>query len=291
MPHTERAYDRVEVFSARDLPEALSLREEHPDAKILAGGTDLMVEMELGRVPAAVIDIHSVEELRGVRERPGGLWLGALTTHRTLAESLLVESWSPCLVEACKTVGAIQIQSRGTLGGNIANASPAGDTLPVLMALDAEVEVASAARGTRRIPMAYLFEGYRSLCIEPDELLVGILLPEPHVADRTHFRKVGTRLAQAISKVVMGARVRVVNGVVTEARVAFGSVGPTPVRCTAVEEALVGRAIDPQAARLVEDAIQPINDVRSTAHYRSRVARNVLASWLMHLTENCEEDS
>ena len=291
MPHTERAYDHVHVSSARDLPEALELRKQHPDAKILAGGTDLMVEMELGHVPAAIIDIHSVEELRGIRERPDGLWLGALTTHRVLAESLLVESWSPCLVEACKTVGAIQIQTRGTLGGNIANASPAGDTLPMLMALDAEVEVASAARGTRRIPMAYLFKGYRSLNMEPDEIVVGIFLPEPHVGDHTHFRKVGTRLAQAISKVVMGARVRVIDGIVSEARVAFGSVGPTPVRCSAVEAALTGRPIDPQAARLVEDAIQPINDVRSTARYRSKVACNVLEAWLTNLVKNRGEDS
>ena len=291
MPHTERAYDRVEVFSARDLPEALSLREQHPEAKILAGGTDLMVEMELGHVPSAILDIHSVEELRGIRECPGGLWIGALSTHRVLAEHLLVESWSPSLVEACRTVGAIQIQSRGTLGGNIANASPAGDTLPMLMALDAEVEVASAARGSRRIPMAYLFKGYRSLNIEPDEILVGVLLPEPHVADHCHFRKVGTRLAQAISKVVMGCRVRVIDGVVSEARVAFGSVGPTPVRCAAVEEALTGRPIDPQVARLVEDAIQPINDIRSTAVYRSRVAKNVLEAWLTHLAQNLEEGS
>ena len=291
MPHTERAYDHVTVHSARDLPEALAWKSDHPDSRVLAGGTDLMVEMELGRVPGHVLDIWSVDEIRGIRERPDGLWIGALTTHRSLVESLLAESWAPSLIEACRTVGAVQIQNRGTLGGNIANASPAGDTLPVLMALDAEVEVASADRGIRRIPMAYLFSGYRTLNIEPDELIVGVVLPEPHSEDRTYYRKVGTRLAQAISKVVMGARIRTRDGLVTEARVAFGSVGPTPVRCVAVEEALVGRPVDPQAARLVAESIQPIDDIRSTATYRTRVATNILEGWLIDLVSTPEEES
>ena len=288
MPHTERATDSIEVFRASDLDEALSLRAAHPDARVLAGGTDLMVEIDLGHLPKSVLNIWSVDALRGVQERPDGLWIGALSTHRSLVENLLVESWAPALVEACRTVGAVQIQNRGTIGGNVANASPAGDTLPVLLALDAEIEVASMERGFRRIPMAYLYSGYRRMNIEPDELVVGVCLPEPHSADRTYYRKVGTRLAQAISKVVMGGRIRIQEGVVTEARVAFGSLGPTPLRCPSVEEAMVGQAVDSQVARLVAEDIQPIDDIRSTAKYRARVATRILEGWLVSLSSGEE---
>lgn len=291
MPPIERTTDRIEVLSAWDLDEALSLRAAHPDARFLAGGTDLMVEIDLGQLPKKLLNIHGVSELRGIRERAGGLWIGALTTHRELVESLLADSWAPALIEACRTVGAVQIQNRGTLGGNIANGSPAGDTLPVLLALDAQIEVASAARGTRTVPMDYLYKGYRQLNIEPDEMIIGVLLPDPHVGDHTYYRKVGTRLAQAISKVVLGARLRIVNGVVTEARVAFGSVGPTPMRCPVVEAALVGRPVDPQVARLVSQDITPIDDIRSTGRYRNRVAANILEAWLVSLVLLAEEAS
>jgi CO/xanthine dehydrogenase FAD-binding subunit len=290
MPPIERATDAIEVLSAWDLDEALSLKAAHPDARFLAGGTDLMVEVDLGHLPEKLLNIHGVSALRGIRERAGGLWIGALTTHRELVESLLAESWAPALIESCRTVGAVQIQNRGTLGGNIANASPAGDTLPVLLALDAEIEVASAARGTRTVPMQFLYKGYRQLSLEPDEMIVGVLLPDPHVDDHTYYRKVGTRLAQAISKVVLGARLRIVKGVVTEARIAFGSVGPTPLRCPAVEAALVGRPVDPQVARLVSEDITPIDDIRSTGRYRNAVAVNVLEAWLVSLVPEPEEE-
>ena len=158
-----------------------------------------------------------------------------------------------------------------------------------MYALDAEIEIASAARGVRTVQIQYLYKGYRQLNMEPDEMIVGVVLPEPHIGDRTYFRKVGTRLAQAISKVVMGARVRIVDGVVTEARIAYGSVGPTPVRCLSVEQALVGTPVDPQVARLVPGDITPIDDIRSTGVYRSKVAANILEGWLSTLVQNPEE--
>lgn len=290
MTKPEGSYASVGVHTAYDLEQALDFRAQYPEARVLAGGTDLMVEMDLGHIPQSVLNIWPIGELRGIRERPDGLWIGALTTHRELVESLLAEAWAPALIESCRTVGAVQIQNRGTLGGNIANASPAGDTLPVLLALDADVEVASAARGVRIVPMEYLYRGYRAMNIEPDELIIGVRLPEPHSADQTHYRKVGTRLAQAISKVVFGGRVRIVDGVVVESRVAFGSVAATPIRCRGVEEALLGRAVDPQVARLVADDIAPIDDIRSTSGYRGRVAENILRSWLTSLLPAQEED-
>lgn len=187
---------------------------------------------------------------------------------------------APTLVEAARTVGARQIQNRGTLGGNIANASPAGDSMPVLLSLDAELELASAARGVRRVALAAFYRGYKRVDLAGDELIVAVWLPKRDANDRVHFRKVGTRMAQSISKVVLGARVRIEGGVVTEARIGWGSVAATPVRSRAVEAALVGRAVDPGAAAKVRDDITPIDDVRSTAGYRLAVAERVLRRWL-----------
>jgi len=260
---------------------ALSLRAAHPEARVLAGGTDLMVEMELGHnVPKVVLDIWNVDELRGIREEETHFCIGALTTHTDIALNPLVEEHAPTLVEAARTVGALQIQNRGTLGGNIANASPAGDTLPVLFSLDAEVELSSSARGRRRVGIEYLFTGYRSLAMEADELVTAVWIPKRHPADHTHYRKVGTRLAQAISKVVLGARLRIEEGVVTQARIALGSVAATPVRCAQVEEALEGRPVSLESVRLMGEDISPIDDIRSTAGYRTKVAGNVLRAWL-----------
>jgi CO/xanthine dehydrogenase FAD-binding subunit len=153
------------------------------------------------------------------------------------------------------------------------------------MSLDAEVELTSAARGRRRVGTEFLFTGYRQIDMAPDELVTAIFLPHLHAVDQVHYRKVGTRLAQAISKVVLGARVRLEGGVVTEARVAFGSVAATPVRCPQVEAALVGRGVDPEVVRVLAEDITPIDDIRSTAEYRLRVAANVLRSWLQTLAE------
>ncbi len=275
------AYDGIRFERAQCLEDALLLRASFPEARILAGGTDLMVELDLGqRVPSRVIDIWSVDALRGVRAQEEGFWIGALSTYTDLLEEVVLQEHAPTLLEACRTVGALQIQNRGTLGGNVANASPAGDTLPVLLALDAQVELCSQARGSRRVDLAYLFAGYRTLRMEIDEILTGIWLPRRHPQDHTHYRKVGTRLAQAISKVVLGARLRLEEGVVTQARVAFGSVAATPIRCAQVEAALEGRPVDPEAVRVLGEDIQPIDDIRSTADYRLQVAGNVLRAWL-----------
>jgi len=276
----------LRVLRPKTLVEALALRVKYPEARVLAGGTDLMVELDLGQnVPDLVIDIHGLSGLRGVEVVDRGIRIGALTTYTELLHEAAVREGAPSLAEAARTIGALQIQNRGTLGGNIANASPAGDTLPVLMSLDAEVELASAARGPRRVRTEFLFTGYRQIDMAPDEIVTSIFVPHPHAADRVHYRKVGTRLAQAISKVVLGARVRLEDGVVTDARVAFGSVAATPVRCPQVEAALLGRGVDPEVVRVLPEDISPIDDIRSTAPYRLKVAANVLRSWLTTLAE------
>lgn len=267
--------------TARTLEEALALRATMPDAAVLAGGTDLMVLLETGTLaPKSVLNLWGCQGLRGIEGDPEqGLRLGAMTTFADLRRNPGVPA---ALQDCAATIGAEQIQARATIGGNIVNASPAGDSLPLWLALDAVFEVASV-RGRRSVPASAFFLGYRRVDLAPDELLTGVLVPPWRGAwgeDRLAYRKVGTRLAQSISKVVFAGRLRVVDGRVTEARLAMGSVAPTPVRLRSVEQGLEGHAVDPGAAERVPLDVQPIDDVRSTAEYRLKVAKNVVRAWL-----------
>ena len=193
--------------------------------------------------------------------------IGALATFTGLTRSRRVKQRVPMLIDAARQVGGVQIQNRGTIGGNIANGSPAGDTLPVFAAVDATV-VARSASDERRIPFAEFYSGYRANVLRADELIVAVEVPP--IAGRQWFRKVGTRAAQAISKVVMAA-------VYAEPpRIAFGSVGPVVIRAYGAERELAaGRGIDSAAAVLGAE-ITPIDDLRSTAGYRRTVAQNLL---------------
>lgn len=264
------------VWTANTIDEALRLRAEHPDATIIAGGTDLMVFLEGGSLRLVeVLNLWGCEGMSGIEVNEGSIRIGALTTWTELGQNPAIPH---ALRECANTVGAAQIQNRGTVGGNIVNASPAGDSLPLWLALDAEMEVASI-RGSRRIKAEDFWVGYRKTALEPDELLLSIHI-HPDAQDRLYYRKVGTRMAQAISKVMLGGRLRIENGIVTEARVALGSVAATPIRLMTVESALVGKAIDTAAADLVAQEIVPIDDIRSTAEYRKSVATRIIRSWL-----------
>jgi CO/xanthine dehydrogenase FAD-binding subunit len=270
------------VTSPRDLSSAYALlargSADEP-VRPVAGGTDLMVTLngELAPPPASVVDLWAIEALRGIAIDGDALSLGALTTYTDIRRSALCREHVPALVEAAATIGAAQIQNRGTLGGNIANASPAGDTLPVLLASDAMIVVGSE-RGEREVPAAEFWTGYRRTALAHDELILRIRLSI--AADReTRFRKVGTRRAQAISKVVMAVAWRV-DGTWRDVRVALGSVAATPIRATATEGALEGRPPTPEtadrAAETLAGELAPIDDVRSTAEYRRLVAARVL---------------
>jgi xanthine dehydrogenase small subunit len=275
------------VFRAGSLQEALSLRSTHPQATVLAGGTDVMVYIESDSLsPTAILDLWPCDELRGVSvEADGAVAIGALTTWTDVA---LHPSLPAALRDCALTVGALAIQNRGTVGGNIVNASPAGDSLPLWLAMEAVFELGSL-RGRRLVPAAAFFRGYKLIDLAPDELLLRVHIPVGAGAGLT-YRKVGTRLAQAISKVVLGGRIVLAGGVVVRARVALGSVGPVPLRCRSVETALLGRAIDPGAADFVLDDIRPIDDVRSTADYRARVSRNIVHAWLTSLAGDLASD-
>ena len=275
------------VTSPRDLEAAYAVLAAAPadaPARPIAGGTDLMVALtgELGEPPASLVDLWAIDALRGIAIDGGALSIGALTTYTEIRRSRLCHEHVPALVEAAATIGAAQIQNRGTLGGNIANASPAGDTLPVLLAADA-VFVLGSARGERDVAAADFWPAYRRTALAPDELIVRIRIPL--VTDREmRFRKVGTRRAQSISKVVLSAAWRstpaLSRGPWRDVRVALGSVAATPVRAAATEAALEGRAPNPETADLAAETLagelSPIEDVRSTAEYRRLVAARIL---------------
>ena len=275
------------VTSPRDLSTAyaaLAAGTAEEPVRPIAGGTDLMVALtgEIGTQPASVVDLWALTELRGIALDGDALSLGALTTYTDIRRSALCREHIPALVEAASTIGAAQIQNRGTLGGNIANASPAGDTLPVLLAGDAVVVVGSA-RGEREVPTRAFWTGYRKTALAHDELILRVRIPI--VGDREmRFHKVGTRRAQAISKVVMAVAWRTSDRAGTsqwrDVRVALGSVAATPIRATATEVALEGQPPTPEiadrAAEILAGELSPIDDVRSTAEYRRIVAGRVL---------------
>jgi xanthine dehydrogenase small subunit len=268
------------VDSPRQLSEAYQLLTDGARRPI-AGGTDLMVQItgELGEPPERVLDIWYLDELRGIRVDGDALVLGALTTYTEIRRSPIVAEFLPALAEAAATIGAAQIQNRGTLGGNVANASPAGDTLPILLATDAQI-VLGSARGERSVAADEFWTAYRKTARADDELVLRVQIPlAPNREMR--FRKIGTRRAQAISKVVMAlAWHGDVDQPWTDVRLALGSVAATTIRAPQTEAVLEGarptRESADRAAETLAGEIHPIDDVRSTADYRRAVASRVL---------------
>jgi len=270
------------VVSPSTLADAYAAMARVPVARPMAGGTDLLVALtgELGDPPDRTVDLWRLDELRGIATDGVALTIGALTTYTELRRSALCREHLPALVAAAATIGAVQIQNRGTLGGNIANASPAGDTLPVLLAMDATF-VLGSLRGERTVAARDFWRAYRQTALAPDELLLRIRVPLAGGRE-VRYRKVGTRRAQAISKVVISLAWLEAQGVPgwSDVRVALGSVAATPMRATATEAAMEGRWPIPETADLAAETlaaeIHPIDDVRSTAEYRRIVAARVL---------------
>ena len=262
------AVSALELSEPRSLRQALTMLADDPGLIPLAGATDLFVALNDGTLPGQrFLNLWGLGGLRRISLRGDVLSIGALATFTSIARSRAVRARAPMLVAAALQVGGIQIQNRGTIGGNIANGSPAGDSLPVLAALDTQV-VLKSVEGERRVPFPEYYTGYRESVRRPDELIIAVEIGR--IEGAQWFRKVGTRAAQAISKVVM-AGVRA-----PRPRVAIGSVGPTVMRVPRVEDALASGASIDDAARLLEQEITPIDDLRSTALYRRRVAGNLL---------------
>ena len=261
------AISTLDLRRAHTLDDALQMLSEEERTPI-AGATDLYVSLNFGTLaPRRFVDIWALRELREITRDDGNVRIGSLATYTSIMRSPLVREALPMLVEAAGQIGGVQIQNRGTIGGNVANGSPAGDSLPVLAAAEAVVVLRSVA-GERRVPFDRFYTGYRKSVMAADELIVSIDVPR--VEGAQWFRKVGTRAAQAISKVVMaGVRSRV-------PRVALGSVAPTVVRLPRTEAALARGATIDDAASVLREEIQPIDDLRSSADYRRHVSANLL---------------
>lgn len=276
--------DDYQLIVPGSLGEALDELSRHRSARPFAGGTDLMVVLEAGHLPPGrYVSLQNCRELAGITElEGGGVSIGALTTYTAIRNSARLAREYPLLAAAARETGGLATQNRGTIGGNIANASPAADTPPVLLVYDAELELVSAA-GTRRVPYLGFHTGYKTMDLAPGELIARIHLP-PGRPGRGYYRKVGTRRAQAISKVCLAGTIRVESGAVQDVRIAVGSVAPTVIRAVQTEESLRGQPLDGDlvaaAERTLTNEIAPIDDIRSTARYRARVAGNLLREFL-----------
>jgi len=269
------------VFLPTTLDAALALRVQYPEALVYCGGTDLLVRLR--QMPGArpdLICLERVGELLEVSEEAGRIFMGAGVTHARLLDSPLVTQGLPLLAKALDELGSPPVRNMGTIGGNVATASPAGDCLPPLYCLDASVLLASQ-EGRRKMPVKQWITGPGKTDLRPGELIVGVEVIPPPGDEIHHFEKVGQRRALAISVVSLAARMRLSSeGGVKAVRLAWGSVGPTVVTCPAAEQALVGGPLCEEAlkkaAKSVRKAVRPISDVRASADYRRQTAGNLL---------------
>jgi CO/xanthine dehydrogenase FAD-binding subunit len=277
-----------QLATPSSLADALALLNREPGVwKPFAGGTDLMVLLEAGKLPHRnYINIWSLNELRGIEVTDSHITLGALTTYTDVQANMILQSEFPMLCQAASETGGLAIQNRGTIGGNIVNASPAADSPPALLAYDAEIELIST-EGSRWLPFRGFHTGYKQMLIGPNELLARIRMPRNTRGATHYYRKVGTRKAQAISKVCLAALAKLDEGQISDCRIALGSVAPIVVRCVKTEDALRAQKPDTgtirsACARLSQE-ISPIDDIRSTADYRLQVAKNLLTDFLLTL--------
>ncbi|HUG54046.1 MAG TPA: FAD binding domain-containing protein, partial [Vicinamibacteria bacterium] len=265
-------------FRPRSLEEALEiLAQRGGEVRPLAGGTDVLVKAKDGLLSrGALFDLTAVAEIRGVEEREDHLWIGAGTTHTEMMRSAAVAAAAPALPAACAVIGGPQIRNRGTLGGNLANASPAADTVPPLFAADALVEIASVS-GRREVPISEFFLGPRQTVLVPDELILGVRVPR-RAGVRGAFLRLGQRRAQAISKVSVAVAMAFRDGRPDWVRVALGAVAPTVIRAPEAEKALLGGGWEAlqRAKEAVRGEVEPIDDLRSTAAYRREMAAVLL---------------
>ena len=276
------------IVSPGNLQAALSLLAGEPAQWLpIAGGTDVMVLYSAGKLPnRSLINIWNIPELRQIEVLPDTIRIGAACTYTALRTHEIISREFPLLATAAAWTGGIANQNRGTLGGNIVNASPAADSLPALLVYDAELTLISV-RGERRVAYGDFHTGYKQTLLAADELIRDISLPRRFSGYISHARKVGARNAQAISKVCLAALGQTAGGAIRDIRLALGSVAPVPLRLKETKHLLTGKRIEPAlvetARKIVAKEIRPIDDIRSTARYRSVVAGNLVAEFLEKL--------
>jgi CO/xanthine dehydrogenase FAD-binding subunit len=281
-----------ELIAPGNLQAVVSLLADEPGQWLpIAGGTDVMVQYAAGKLPARkLISIWNLPELRAIEISPEEIRIGAGCSYTELREHNVIAQEFPLLACAARWTGGIANQNRGTLGGNIVNASPAADSLPALMVYEAELILVSR-RGERRVPYVDFHTDYKKMKLGPEELIRAICLGRRFSNYLHYVRKVGARDAQAISKVCVAALGRLRGGVtgsvIDDVRIALGSVAPVPLRLTELERIAKGKPVEPELVqwtrKMTSAAIQPIDDIRSTARYRSAVAGNLVAEFLQQL--------
>lgn len=277
-----------ELVAPGSLAAVLELMAETPGKWTpIAGGTELMVAHAAGRLPASkLVSLWGIPDLRFIDTTGDTISIGAAATFADLRSHADVRSYFPLLARAATWIGSVANQNRATLGGNLVNGSPAADSSPALLAYDAEVEFISV-RGRRRIAYSMFHTGYKKNALAPDELLFAIHIPRRFKDHRQYIRKVGTRRAMAIAKVALAGTALVFDGSVSEIRLAAASLAPFPARLNHVENAICGKAVDSNVIRAARFAllaeVRPIDDIRSTAEYRSGVAANLLEEFLSTL--------
>jgi CO/xanthine dehydrogenase FAD-binding subunit len=278
-----------QLVAPASLQAVVSLLAEEPGAWLpIAGGTDVMVQYAAGKLAARkLVSIWNLAELRRIEVLPDEIRIGAGSTYTDLREHEIVRREFPLLASAAGWTGGIANQNRGTLGGNIVNASPAADSLPALLAYEAELILVSV-RGERRLSYLDFHTDYKKTKLAADELVQAVCLSRRFSEYFSYTRKVGARNAQAISKVCISALGWLADGIVQEARIAMGSVAPVPLRLAETERAVKGKPVDPSilalARRTAAAEISPIDDIRSTVRYRSAVAGNLVAEFLEKLS-------
>jgi CO/xanthine dehydrogenase FAD-binding subunit len=276
------------LVSPGNLQAVLSLLADEPAQWLpIAGGTDVMVLYSAGKLPnRKLVNLWNIPDLRRIEVLADRIRIGATCTYTALRRHEIISREFPLLATAASWTGGIANQNRGTLGGNIANASPAADSLPALLVYDAELTLVSA-HGERRVAYRNFHIGYKKTALAADELIRDLSLPRKFAEYISHARKVGARNAQAISKVCLAALGQVSKGAIRDVRLAFGSVAPVPLRLSGTEQLLNGNKIELSlinvARKSVMNEIRPIDDIRSTARYRSAVAANLVTEFLEKL--------
>lgn len=277
-----------ELVRGRNLQNTLDLLSNGEGWRPIAGGTDLMVLLNAGKLPfLRLVSLRNLDELRRISVSDEAISLGAAVTYSDMQRHPLLNTEFPLLSQAASWTGGVANQNQGTLGGNIANGSPAADSAPPLLVYEAQIHLLSLA-GERIVPYADFHLGYKKFAMQPHELLGSIVLPRRTVGRwQDHGRKVGTRRAQAISKVSFAATATSSDGYISRIHLAFASVAPIPLRCRSTEQLLTGAPLAEQtfenARQMLKAEISPIDDIRSTASYRTQVAQNLLCEFLSGL--------